>query len=83
MIDNAQSAGGSEDNRKQLNVISARVSVAAAQNQQEQLRQLLQRGFELAGPLVAESPTPGTPPFIPGLAPMVQIGMQNYPDDNR
>lgn len=35
MIDKAQGTGGSEDNRKQLNFISAQVSVAAAENPQE------------------------------------------------
>ncbi|MGC2658914.1 MAG: hypothetical protein WA324_13230 [Bryobacteraceae bacterium] len=73
LIDKAQSANGSDDNRKQLNIISAQASVAAAQNQQEQLRLLLQRGFDLAGPLVAEPKAPGALPHIPGLAPMVQL----------
>jgi hypothetical protein len=75
-----RNANGSEDNRKQLNIISAQASVAAGQNQQEQLRQLLERGFALAGPLVAEPQIPGAPPYIQGLPPMVQVGMQNYPE---
>ncbi len=76
----AQSTPADDDPRKQLNVISAQVSIAAAQNQQQQLLQLLQRGFELAGPLVAQPLPPGAPPFIPGLPPMIQIAIQNYPD---
>ena len=78
LIDKAQSANGSDDNRKQLNIISAQASVAAAQNQQEQLRLLLQRGFDLAGPLVAEPKAPGALPHIPGLAPMVQLAALQF-----
>ena len=79
LINQAQNAVPADDSRKQINLISAQVSLAAAQNQQEQLRQLLERAFELAAPLVAQPIPPDMPPFIPGLPPMVQIGAQNYP----
>ena len=80
LLNKAQNAMGSDDARKQLNIISAQVSIAAAQNRQEDLQQLLQRGFQLAGPLVGEPLAPNGPPFLPGLPPMVQIGLKNYPD---
>ncbi|HZS55020.1 MAG TPA: hypothetical protein VFA65_11495 [Bryobacteraceae bacterium] len=79
LMEKAQNTAAIDDNRKQLNIVSAQVSLAAARNQQEQLQQLLQRGFELARPLVAQSTDLG-PPFITGLPSMVQIGMQNYPE---
>ena len=80
LIDRTQGTMGSEDQGKQLNLISAQVSVAAAQNQQEEVRRLLQRGFALAGPLISESQAPLVLSFASGLMPMVQIGAQNDPD---
>jgi len=80
LIDKAQNSGGSEDSKRQLSAISAQVSVAAAQNKRDELQQLLERGFELAGPMLAESSWPDARLLIPGVASMVQIGVQNYPD---
>jgi len=80
LIDRTQSTIGSEDHQKQLSLISAQASVAAAQNQQEELRNLLQRGFILAGPLVSESQTPLVFSFASGLMSLVQIGAQNEPN---
>jgi hypothetical protein len=65
--------------QEQMNFVSAQASVAAAQRKSAELRKLLQRGFELGGNLVAELQNPGMH-FVPGLAPLVQIGIQNEPD---
>ena len=40
----------------QLEVISARASVAAAQDNQDETRELLQQGFALATPIITELP---------------------------
>ncbi len=67
------------DEQEQMNLVSAQVSVAAAQGKNDELRKLLQRGFELGGNLIAELQNPRMQ-FVPGLAPLVQIGIQNDPD---
>ncbi|MGA7414755.1 MAG: hypothetical protein WBW33_30075 [Bryobacteraceae bacterium] len=79
LIDSVQRDMNSADPRVQLNVISAQVSVAAAQGNPEALRELLKRGFDLATQLTG--PVQGNPPnhFTAGLPPMVQIGIQNEP----
>ena len=64
----------------QLQVISARASLAAAQDKQDELRELLQEGFALATPIITDLQANGRDAFVPGLAPLVQIGMQNDPD---
>ena len=63
-----------------LLVISARASLAAAQDKQDELRELLQEGFALATPIITDLQANGRDAFVPGLAPLVQIGMQNDPD---
>jgi hypothetical protein len=72
LIEKTQIAVGSADNQGQLSVISPRASVAAAQNQSEQLRQLLQHGFELVGPLAAQPATAGSLQTVSHIAPLVQ-----------
>ncbi len=79
LINESRHSDAGQDNQKQLNIISAQITVAAARNQQEELRQLLQHGFEAAASLVEQSTT-SSAPSIPGLAPMIQIGIQNDPD---
>jgi hypothetical protein len=80
LIEKTQIAVGSADNQGQLSVISAQASVAAAQQQSEQLRQLLQHGFELVGPLAAQPATAGSLQTVSHIAPLVQIGAQSYPE---
>lgn len=64
----------------QLEVISAKVSVAAAQDKNDETRELLRQGFALATPIITELQTTGRATFVPGLSQLVQIGMQNDPD---
>jgi hypothetical protein len=68
------------DDQMQMNVISARVFVAAAQNKKDELHELLQQGFESANHLLSgEQRTDGIP-FTADLEPLVQVGIQNDPD---
>ncbi len=64
----------------QLDVISAKTSVTAAQNKKDETRELLQQGFALATPIIVELQKSGQASFVPGLGRLVQIGMQNDPD---
>lgn len=80
LIAQTQTASHAGKAQMQLNVLSARAFVAAAQNQQQEFRTLLQRGFELAKQLVSESQASGEMQFVRGLASLVQIAAQKYPD---
>jgi hypothetical protein len=80
LIGETQTTGQAGNAEMQLNVISAQVSVAAAQDQREELRQLLERAFGLANQLVSESQTPWGMQLYQRFIPLVQIGMQNDPD---
>jgi hypothetical protein len=77
LIDSVQRDLNSADPRIQLDVISAQVSVAAAEGNEEALRELLKHGFELATQVM--DPNKGNEPghYTRGLPPMVQIGIQN------
>jgi hypothetical protein len=77
LIDSVQPGMTSTDPRTQLNVISAQVSVAAAQGNQEALRELLKRGFDLAMQVAGLIEGSGPGQYTRGLPPMVQIGIQN------
>jgi hypothetical protein len=63
----------------QFNLISAQASVAAAQNNKDQLHELLQRGFASANRILLEQQRSDIH-FFPGLGLMIQIGIQNDPD---
>jgi hypothetical protein len=77
LIESVDLDTSSPDALLQLNLISAQVSVTASQAKTQELRALLERGFELATQVSdsAKGDAPGH--FTPGLAPMVQIGIQN------
>jgi hypothetical protein len=64
----------------QIEVISAKASVAAAQDKKDELRELLQQGFALATPLITELKKSGDVAFVRGLPQLVQTGMKNDPD---
>lgn len=64
----------------QLDVISAKVAVAAAQDKKDEIRELLRQGFAQANLILMKSQKSGGAPFVPGLGQLVQIGMQNDPD---
>lgn len=64
----------------QLDVISAKASVAAALDKKDELRELLQQGFAIATPIIMELQKNGGASFAPGLGQLIQIGMQNEPD---
>ncbi len=64
----------------QLELISAKASVAAAQAKNDETRELLQQGFALATPIITEPQKSGGVSFVPGLGQLVQLGMQNDPD---
>jgi hypothetical protein len=63
-----------------VNLISAQVFVAAAQNKKNELRELLQHGFESANHIILEQQRTGDIRFVVGLVPIVQIAIQNDPD---
>ncbi|HXN52823.1 MAG TPA: hypothetical protein VN943_12880 [Candidatus Acidoferrum sp.] len=63
-----------------VNLISAQAFVAAAQKKRDQLRELLQRGFELANRVILEQQRTGDIHFFTGLGPLVQVGVDNDPD---
>jgi hypothetical protein len=71
LITEAQMKIKNGDIRMQLNLINAQASLAAAQDKIDDLRELLQRGFELAG-------RGGT--TMVGAGPLVEVGMQNDPN---
>lgn len=64
----------------QLDVISAKASIAEAQDKKDEVRELLQQGFTLATPIITELQKSGGASFVPGLGQLVQTGMQNDPD---
>ena len=64
----------------QLDVISAKASVAASLGRKDETRELLQQGFGLATPIIVELQKSGNVSFVPGLGQLVQLGMQNDPD---
>jgi hypothetical protein len=68
------------DDEMHFNLISAQAFVAAAQNKKDELHEQLQRGFESANRILLEQQSTGDIHFFAGLAPMIQIGMQNDPD---
>ena len=78
----AETQGGNKptDDQLHLNLISAQASVAAAQNKKDELHELLERGFESANHIILEQQRTGGILFVAGLAPLVQIGIQNDPD---
>lgn len=66
----------SGESAAQVKSIAGQVAAAASQKNREDLKSLLQRGFDLARPLIAGPQTPGARALVDGLAPMVQIGAQ-------
>jgi hypothetical protein len=72
-VSTASQAG---DQQTQLDLLSVKAFVAAAQHDQSGLRNLLQSGFDAAASLISGSPRP----LVPGVANLVQIGIQNDPD---
>jgi hypothetical protein len=58
----------------------AQASLAASQNKQGVLHDLLQRGFESANHILVEQQRTGEIHFFAGLGPLVQVGMQNEPE---
>lgn len=63
-----------------LNLISAQVSVAAAQDKKNELHELLQRGFVAANHIILEQQNSGTLHFIDGVPSLVHIGILNEPN---
>lgn len=80
LIAESQSANKPTDDQLQLNLISAQAFVAAAESKKDDLDELLQRGFESANHILLEQQSTGGMQMVAGLAPLVQIGMQNDPD---
>ena len=69
--------GNQTNGDAQLNLISAQASLAAAQHNTDDLHQLLGRGFDAANQLVSEQQRMSNERLPAGLAPLVQIGIQN------
>ncbi len=69
------------DDEMYVNLISAQSFVAAAQNKkEEELNELLRRGFESANRIILEQQRTGGIHSVAGIGPLVQIGIQNHPD---
>jgi hypothetical protein len=68
------------DDELRLNLISAQVSVAAAQDKKNELHELLQRGFEAANHIILEQQNTGTLHFVDGVPSLVHIGILNEPN---
>ena len=75
-----QSGNKPTDDQLRVNLISAQAFVAVAQNKKDELDELLQRGFESANHILLEQQRTGGIPFVAGLGPLVQVGIQNDPD---
>lgn len=80
LIAEVESSNKSDIPELQLDVISAKAFIAAAQDKKDEVRELLQQGFTLANPIITELQKSGGASFVPGLGQLVQIGMQNDPD---
>lgn len=68
------------DDELRLNLISAQVSVAAAQDNKTELHELLQRGFVAASHIILEQQNTGTMHFVDGVPSLVHIGILNEPN---
>lgn len=79
LIAESQSGSKATDDQLQLNMISAQAFVAAAEGKKDDLDELLQRGFESANRILLEEQRTGATQIVAGLAPLVQIGIQNDP----
>jgi hypothetical protein len=64
------------DDESSVNLIPAQAFVALAQNKKDEL---LQRGFDLANRVILHQQGRNGSPFVVGLGPLAQIGMQNDP----
>jgi hypothetical protein len=80
LIAETQMGNKPTDDQLRLNLISAQAFVASAQNKKDELDELLQRGFESANHILLEQQRTGGIQFVAGLAPLVQIGIQNDPN---
>jgi tetratricopeptide (TPR) repeat protein len=69
------------DEKTSLDLVSAQAFMAAAQNNEGALHDLLQQGFGLANRIILDQQRNGAIHFfIPALAPLVHIGTRNEPD---
>jgi hypothetical protein len=80
LIAETQSKNPPTDDEMQFNLISAQASVAASQNKNDELHELLQRGFASANRILLEQQRSDDIHFFPGLGLMIQIGIQNDSD---
>jgi hypothetical protein len=76
LVAEAGSPNEAGDEESQVDVISVKASIAAVKGRPEELKTLLKSGYELAARFI--SPQPG--PIVAGIAPLVQLGIQNDPD---
>jgi hypothetical protein len=80
LVSEAQRGNRPTDYEMHVNLTSAQVFVAVAQDKKEELHELLQRGFDSANRIILEQQRTGDMHFVAGLGPLVQIGIQNDPD---
>jgi hypothetical protein len=80
LIAEIQTGTGPINDETSVNLISAQAFVAAAQNNKDRLRELLQHGFESANRIILEQQRTGEVHFFTGLGPLVQVGVDNDPD---
>jgi hypothetical protein len=80
LTNEAQTGANPLNEEFQLDLISARVFIAVARDQENEVKELLQSGFEVANRIISGQPKTGTIRFVSGLGPLVQVGVQNDPD---
>ena len=68
------------DDEMNVNLVSARAFVAVAQNRNDELHDLLERGFASANRVILEQQRTGDIHFFKGIGPLAQIGVQHDPD---
>src|SRR5215469_2879425 len=78
LIDEIQQESKPVDEETPLDFLSARASVAAAQNNDRALRELLEQGFALANRVILEQQRTGQIRFV--MLTLVYIGTRNDPD---
>jgi hypothetical protein len=80
VIAETQHRNNSSDDQTQLNVLATQAFLAAAQHRDQDLQQLLRRGFDAASPLFLEPRGMDDKRLPAGLMPLVQVGIQNDPE---
>jgi hypothetical protein len=80
LIEEVQESSPTPDKETQLNLISAQADLAARQGKSDELRQLIQQAFALAGQIISDQQNTDALRDKPPLGHLSQIAMQTNPD---